>query len=687
MQNLDISQFSERSAVNVLDRLLLVTTEGNDGSIKVSLIMTQLRSEVTPSIDSSGMWLVGEVETGIQAIGKTPQLKQDPLGIVWKYDTDTEWRLLVPWSSIKFTFDELTEAQKDELTPTLEDFSPEEIAELQKPAAEMVAILRATDDAVKAAETIRVESENQRVDAETARETAESVRVESENARLSAELLRGKSEKERSDAEVLRVQNENVRIESETGRTESETERKKNEESRKNDESIRTKNEAERVSAESDRRTAETARANAESERKSSESSRKSAETSRSNNERSRNDAESARKNAEESRVGSEKDRVAAEQSRAEAESARVSNESARMDSESERESSETARLNAESLRVANETGRVRSEQERIANENIRKSNEEERGSSETVRKSNEQGRVSAESDRVIADNERKDDYAVLREDIVSATKEAWAASAEVRNIPIIKDGTWWVWDVDNDMYKDSGSPATGRSPKIENGTWWVWDDINANYIDTGQSVSADYQLTKEGIESVLTGNIGSHHHSRYVDKIEGKSLSTEDFTTAEKARLAALENYDDTGIVERLDTLEGWKNETDVQLQSVDVKFGKVDASIESVDERMKSFDDSLSSGLATKQDANLYFSNVSATNWVLEGFFKDFKYRCDISLEGVEEWMLPEVIFGMEESSSGDYAPICSAGDGFITIWSAKDVGITIPTVVIYK
>ncbi len=33
------------------------------------------------------------------------------------------------------------------------------------------------------------------------------------------------------------------------------------------------------------------------------------------------------------------------------------------------------------------------------------------------------------------------------------------------------------------------------------------------------------------------------------VDKVEGKGLSTEDYTTAEKTKLAGLSNYDDTGI------------------------------------------------------------------------------------------------------------------------------------------
>lgn len=49
------------------------------------------------------------------------------------------------------------------------------------------------------------------------------------------------------------------------------------------------------------------------------------------------------------------------------------------------------------------------------------------------------------------------------------------------------------------------------------------------------------------------------------VDKVEGKQLSTEDYTTAEKSKLAGLSNYNDDEVRElisalnlRLTTLEG---------------------------------------------------------------------------------------------------------------------------------
>lgn len=41
------------------------------------------------------------------------------------------------------------------------------------------------------------------------------------------------------------------------------------------------------------------------------------------------------------------------------------------------------------------------------------------------------------------------------------------------------------------------------------------------------------------------------------VDKIEGKGLSTEDFTTLLKEKLDSLKNYDDTVLVERIDAIQ----------------------------------------------------------------------------------------------------------------------------------
>lgn len=51
------------------------------------------------------------------------------------------------------------------------------------------------------------------------------------------------------------------------------------------------------------------------------------------------------------------------------------------------------------------------------------------------------------------------------------------------------------------------------------------------------------------------------------VDKVEGKGLSTEDFTTELKSKLESLENYDDTEIKEDISNLEAEQTEQDKQI------------------------------------------------------------------------------------------------------------------------
>lgn len=52
------------------------------------------------------------------------------------------------------------------------------------------------------------------------------------------------------------------------------------------------------------------------------------------------------------------------------------------------------------------------------------------------------------------------------------------------------------------------------------------------------------------------------------VDKIEGKGLSENDYTNAEKAKLEGLSNYDDSVLAGRVTTLEGAGYQTATQVQ-----------------------------------------------------------------------------------------------------------------------
>lgn len=135
-----------------------------------------------------------------------------------------------------------------------------------------------------------------------------------------------------------------------------------------------------------------------------------------------------------------------------------------------------------------------------------------------------------------------------------------------------------------------------GKSPIIKNGTWWTYDDELEDYIDTGLGAEKESIVTKANVEKVLTGTIDSHNHDnvyvkeapsdskqyvRYngewasidfssadfatkeelntkVDKVEGKVLSTNDYTTEEKNKLSSISDGAEVNVNADWNATEG---------------------------------------------------------------------------------------------------------------------------------
>lgn len=95
--------------------------------------------------------------------------------------------------------------------------------------------------------------------------------------------------------------------------------------------------------------------------------------------------------------------------------------------------------------------------------------------------------------------------------------------------------------------WADLSSNPNGGDLKYFNGTKWVLVNNKATEdISQIKQQIADLEQNKE-------------------DKVEGKGLSTEDYTTQEKNKLASLQNYNDSEVRElisalnlRLTTIEG---------------------------------------------------------------------------------------------------------------------------------
>lgn len=76
-----------------------------------------------------------------------------------------------------------------------------------------------------------------------------------------------------------------------------------------------------------------------------------------------------------------------------------------------------------------------------------------------------------------------------------------------------------------------------------------------------------------------------------------------------------------------------------------------------------------------------------VAASDWVASTEFEDFAYEAKIILtDFVNFSSIPQVVFGLTEATSGNYAPICKAGDKGVYIYSKVNTSITLPTVVTF-
>lgn len=91
--------------------------------------------------------------------------------------------------------------------------------------------------------------------------------------------------------------------------------------------------------------------------------------------------------------------------------------------------------------------------------------------------------------------------------------------------------------------------------------------------LESGQGTSStDIANLKSRVTTLETDNTTNKNNinnlqNNKVDKVDGKGLSTEDFTTELKSKLENLENYDDTEIKEDISNLEAGQTEQDKQI------------------------------------------------------------------------------------------------------------------------
>lgn len=96
------------------------------------------------------------------------------------------------------------------------------------------------------------------------------------------------------------------------------------------------------------------------------------------------------------------------------------------------------------------------------------------------------------------------------------------------------------------------------------------------------------------------------------------------------------------------------------------------------------------LTDGLATKQDANLSFDNitVATSDWVSDNTYSDYGYKAVLTCSGVTTSMVANVYFNGASAALGTLAPFCETGNNTVTIYcSANDTAVTIDRIEVVK
>lgn len=288
-----------------------------------------------------------------------------------------------------------------------------------------------------------------------------------------------------------------------------------------------------------------TAMADNETGRLSAEAGRVLAEDERVSAETIRLASESDRVADEALRDSAETDRLASESARDTAEGIRDSNETTRLSQESGRVSTESARATAEGLRDTAETTRLSQESARVTAEGLRDTAETARESAEAIRVSQETARETAEGTRVTQEAARE------AAETVRGTAYTQAETARDNAYDLAetaRDGLYSTAEGGRDT--QYGTAEDGRGSQYSTAET-ARDTLYGQAEDARDSLYATAEANRDALTGDLSGltttdktslvNAVNELDADKVDKVAGKSLSTEDYTSAEKAKVANI--------------------------------------------------------------------------------------------------------------------------------------------------
>ena len=199
-----------------------------------------------------------------------------------------------------------------------------------------------------------------------------------------------------------------------------------------------------------------------------------------------------------------------------------------------------------------------------------------------------------------------------------------------------------------------------------------AWTPFNFFKYDPDE---IDFSKTTFNIKQALNNNWA--HIQTLVEEIrtavekkvtaeDGKRLSTNDYTTAEKNKVANLPSDTNTALSNKVDKVSGKGLSTNDYTNTEKTKLGALNAAI-------------------------IVQSNVSVATsaWVSDTTYTDYPYRASIPITGCTVNHIPEVVFSLADAISGTFSPVAETYAGGVYIYASEKPSavITIPTIKLTK
>lgn len=173
-------------------------------------------------------------------------------------------------------------------------------------------------------------------------------------------------------------------------------------------------------------------------------------------------------------------------------------------------------------------------------------------------------------------------------------------------------------------------------------------------YIAAGTLSLTNSMITDERLDDTVCGIV--------TDRVE---VDTSMMHAQVEATLAELRQQTD-------ETLNDTQNQASAVLSAIEEELANLEAGT-GVELRKLQFTDTV----------------VPVSAFEADDTYQDFPYRASVALEGVISTMIPDVVLGVADATSGNYAPVAECYNGGVYLYAASspEGEMTIPTIICWK